>query len=234
MKNRIQIITTVIFLGLLFQSCEKDNLNGPDARFYGEIRDSETGELVEQEIINGSRIYYIEQGWANPEVQEMVIKKDGTFRNDMMFSASYKIVLNRGNYVPQDTLKMDITSGNNEHIFKVTPYLRILDPQIRIEGRKIIATFKLKQITKNSVQRISLFAHAHEDVSNSMNTVNITQDLNRQVTDNELFELSIDLDEYSNTLMKGKSYHFRIGAQSDGNETKYNYMKSVKLNIPTE
>ena len=43
-------------------SCEKDNLEGPDAIFAGELRDRKTGELIQQEISDGSRVYFIEQG----------------------------------------------------------------------------------------------------------------------------------------------------------------------------
>ena len=81
----------------MFYSCEKDNLEGPDAIFAGELRDRKTGELIQQEISDGSRVYFIEQGWGdNPPVQNMVVKKDGTFYNGMIFSGDYKIILNRG------------------------------------------------------------------------------------------------------------------------------------------
>ena len=81
------------------------------------------------------------------------------------------------------------------------------------------------------VYRISLFAHSHIDVSNKLNIVNRTEELNRSITDGEAFELSINLDDYTSTLVPGKSYYFRIGAQSHGSETKYNYSASVQLDI---
>lgn len=58
----------------------KDNLEGPDAIFAGELRDRKTGELIQQEISDGSRVYFIEQGWGdNPPVQNMVVKKTERF-----------------------------------------------------------------------------------------------------------------------------------------------------------
>lgn len=230
--KKILLLFAVALLGITFYSCEKDNLEGPDATFTGELRDRKTGELISQEISDGSRVYYIEQGWGdNPPVQNMVIKKDGTFSNSMIFSGSYKVIMNRGNYVPLDTLDMRIKPGKNFQVFEVNPYLRILEPEISISGRKVIARFKLEQVTSNKVYRISLFAHSHIDVSNKLNIINRTEELDRSITDGEAFELSINLDENTSTLVPGKSYYFRIGAQSHGNETKYNYTASVKLDV---
>lgn len=231
MKKLILLFVIAIVSGL-FSSCEKDNLEGPDAIFAGELRDKKTGELIQQEISDGSRVYFIEQGWGeNPPVQNMLIKKDGTFYNGMIFSGEYKVIMNRGNYVPLDTLDMRIKAGKNYQIFEVNPYLRIIEPEVFISDRKVIARFKLEQVTSNQVFRISLFAHSHIDVSNKLNIVNRTEELNRSITDGEAFELSINLDDYTSTLVPGKSYYFRIGAQSHGNETKYNYAASVQLNL---
>ena len=37
-------------------SCELDNYGGPDAQIYGEVRDAETGELIQQDLSGGSII----------------------------------------------------------------------------------------------------------------------------------------------------------------------------------
>lgn len=220
MKRNLFISGIVLAAIMLITSCEKDNFDGPDATFSGEIRDKKTGELIPQEISDGSRIYYIEQGWENPSVQNMVIKKDGTFNNSLMFSGNYKIILNRGNFVAQDTIDMKIHPGDNFKVFEVVPYLRIIEPEIQLKDRVVTAKFKLEQVTSNKVYRVSLFAYSHIDVSSKLNLVNKTIELNRAIADGEEFQLSINLDEYSSTLLSGKSYYFRIGAQSQGSETK--------------
>lgn len=186
--KKLLFLLCVVVAGSMFYSCEKDNLEGPDAIFAGELRDRKTGELIQQEISDGSRVYFIEQGWGdNPPVQNMVVKKDGTFYNGMIFSGDYKIILNRGNYVPLDTLDMKIKPGKNYQVFEVNPYLRIIEPEISVIGRKVVAKFKLEQVTSNEVYRISLFAHSHIDVSNKLNIVNRTEELNRSITDGEAF-----------------------------------------------
>mgnify|MGYP000037190872 CR=1 FL=1 len=180
--KKLLFLLCVVVAGSMFYSCEKDNLEGPDAIFAGELRDRKTGELIQQEISDGSRVYFIEQGWGdNPPVQNMVVKKDGTFYNGMIFSGDYKIILNRGNYVPLDTLDMKIKPGKNYQVFEVNPYLRIIEPEISVIGRKVVAKFKLEQVTSNEVYRISLFAHSHIDVSNKLNIVNRTEELNRSI-----------------------------------------------------
>lgn len=90
MKKHLLLLVVVVVSGI-FYSCEKDNLEGPDAIFAGELRDRKTGELIPQEVSDGSRVYFIEQGWGdNPPVQNMVIKKDGTFYNGMIFPVIIK------------------------------------------------------------------------------------------------------------------------------------------------
>lgn len=122
----------------------------------------------------------------------------------MIFSGDYKIILNRGNYVPLDTLDMKIKPGKNYQVFEANPYLRIIEPEISVIGRKVVAKFKLEQVTSNEVYRISLFAHSHIDVSNKLNIVNRTEELNRSITDGEAFELSINLEDYTSTLVPAR------------------------------
>jgi len=212
-------------------SCEKDNLEGPDASFYGELIDRKTGEPIAQEIIEGSKLYFIETEWNNPPVQSMSIKSDGSFRNNMMFSGKYKFILNRGNYVPLDTMEIEIKKGSNRQIFELTPYLRVLEPEIVKNGRTIIATFRLDQVSSYRVGRISLFVHSHIDVSNGINILRRDIMINGAVSDTDLFSISIDLDQNSSILKEGNSFYFRIGAQAEGNEAKYNYAEPVLIKI---
>lgn len=86
----------------------------------------------------------------------------------------------------------------------MNPYLRIIEPEISVIGRKVVAKFKLEQVTSNEVYRISLFAHSHIDVSNKLNIVNRTEELNRSITDGEAFELSINLEDYTSTLVPAR------------------------------
>lgn len=156
----------------------------------------------------------------------------------MIFSGDYKIILNRGNYVPLDTLDMKIKPGKNYQVFEVNPYLRIIEPEISVIGRKVVAKFKLEQVTSNEVYRISLFAHSHIDVSNKLNIVNRTEELNRSITDGEAFELSINLDDYTSTLVparviiSGSAHSLTEVRQSTIIRHLYSWIFSIKTEKP--
>ena len=62
--KKLLFLLCVVVAGSMFYSCEKDNLEGPDAIFAGELSDRKPGELIQQEISAGSRVYFIEQGWG--------------------------------------------------------------------------------------------------------------------------------------------------------------------------
>ncbi len=229
--KRINIITLFIVFAISLFGCKKDNIDGPNAVFYGQIIDRKTGEPLEQEISEGSRLYFMEMGWNNPPIQSMIIKSDGSFRNSMMFAGQYKFILDKGNFAVQDTVDIEIKKGENRKIFEVTPLLRVLESEIIKNGRTITATFKIEQVTSNNVRRISLFAHPHSDVSSQVNLVRSNIDVNGPVNSFDNFTLTIDLDANANVLKEGESYYFRIGAQCMNNEAKYNYAPVVLIKL---
>ena len=80
MKKNLTIIAMLVLFGI-FSSCEKDNLDyAPDASFSGEIRDLETGELVQQDILEGAKIYFIELGGIILRCNRWYSKMTGLFR----------------------------------------------------------------------------------------------------------------------------------------------------------
>ena len=60
--KKLLFLLCVVVAGSMFYSCEKDNLEGPNAIFAGELRDRKTGELIQQEISDGSRVYSSNRG----------------------------------------------------------------------------------------------------------------------------------------------------------------------------
>ena len=69
---------------LTIKSCSLDNYEKPNAILFGSFIDQETGELIEQDIINGTKITVIEHGFETPQEQYLVVKNDGTYRNTMI------------------------------------------------------------------------------------------------------------------------------------------------------
>src|SRR5690554_6827376 len=100
-KNILKVIVSILLI--LFYSCELDNYAAPDSTIYGGIYDEITNELIQQDIINGVQIEYIEHGYNNPQTQYLILKPDGTYRNNLMFANTYTITPVRGNFVPIDS-----------------------------------------------------------------------------------------------------------------------------------
>jgi hypothetical protein len=218
----------------LFNSCELDNYDAPDSALYGSIIDSETGELVQSDIISGTQIELIEVGYENPSTQRLIVKVDGTYRDNMLFSGTYKLPpIMGGNFVPQaDTLILKI-NGETKHDFLVQPYIRIKDANISIDGTKITATFKLEQTVENKVKEIGLYGHISPSVGEPLQVGKKSKRLNQVVDADEEFELVLDV-RTDKDFEKGKAYHFRVGAIIDADQAEYNYAPAVRLTIPLE
>jgi hypothetical protein len=230
MKN-IHLLAFIGFGILGFNSCELDNYDEPTASMYGSFIDSETGDLIESDIINGTEIELIEHGYENPTAIRLIVKVDGTYRRDMLFENTYSIPpIMGGNFVPQsDTATVEI-SGLTQYDFVVQPYIRLKDVEITVSGMAVTATFKLEQTVGNNVVDIGLFGHPEPNVGEPMRTGQKITSLNRAVDPNEELSLTLDLTR-DRDYEAGKSYFFRLGALIDAPEAKYNYAPAVQLTL---
>ncbi len=210
-------------------SCELDNYDGPDASISGEVRDIETGDLIEQDISNGSNIIFMEHGFENPEEQRMIFKVNGEYTNNLMFSGVYDFYFNESNFVkPEKLTDYRIKSGANKLDFKVLPYIRVSDVTIQKVGDKIVAKFKITPTVDNNVREVGLFGHtdfiagaqyAHDRATASVNEAfkGVAREFTLEMSDNQ--------------FKKGKEYYFRVGAIIDVPNSRYNYAPSLKLTI---
>ncbi len=231
--KRLKIYFSILLSAGLLSACELsdvDNYDGPNATISGGVYDKETGELVQQDIIRGAQIEYIEQGFANPENQYMVIKNDGTYANKMMFANTYSVQLVRGNFVPLEKQEV-VVKGDTKLDFKVQPYIRIKNVNIVKQGNKIVATFNIQQTVSNNVIRIGLFAHAETNVGDPLNVVATRQNLNVVTSESTLYTLEINLADHPNSLKPGNAYYFRAGALIDASEAKYNYAPAIRITL---
>jgi hypothetical protein len=223
-----------IFSSLLFlNSCELnelDNYPAPNATISGGVYDKETGELIEQDIIRGSQIEYVEQGFSNPENQYMVIKNDGTYQNKLMFANTYTVQLVRGNFVNMEKQEV-VVSGDTKLDFQVQPYIRIKNVSIVKEGNKIKASFNIQQTIGNNVNRIALFAHQEPNVGDPLHVVASRQNINAVTSETTLYTLEIDLQANQNNLKPGRDYYFRVGALMNAPEAKFNYAPAIRITL---
>ncbi|MRG44514.1 DUF3823 domain-containing protein [Chitinophaga sp. SYP-B3965] len=227
--KRIQLYAVAVSM-LLASSCSKlDNYGAPDSALYGSILDIKTNELVEQDIINGTQIEFLEQGYENPISQYMVIKNDGTYRNNLVFSGAYDIRPVRGNCLPIDMQRIQV-KGSTQLDFKVQPYIRVQNVSIQKIGTKVVATFNLEQTVAGKVKKIGLYAHPEPIVGEPVRTVAAEQQINTTTNINTVYRLEIDLPANA-SLKPGKEYFFRVGALIDVPEMKPNYAKAVRIVI---
>ena len=226
--NKIRFIFLIAAFALF--SCKKDNYAPPTAGLAGSFIDAQTNELVEQDIIRGTTIEMIEHGYDPVTPQYLIVKTDGTYENSLLFANTYTVQPVRGNFVAVDPQDVNI-QGQTKLDFKVTPYIRVKDVNIAVNGTKVVATFKLAQTVASNIKKIGLYAHSDSRVGEPMRLVAVEQDINAVADPNHVYTLEMDLAANSSTLKPGNQYYFRVGSLIDVGEAKLNYAPAVRLPI---
>lgn len=228
--RKLQIIPFIFLLACLFTGCKLDNYDAPNGQLVGNIIDVETNELVQQDIIRGTTIKLIEHGYDPVSPQYLRVKTDGTYANTLLFANTYTIQPDQRNFVQVDEQEFVVT-GNSTLDFKVQPYIRVKNAKIIKNGDKVTATFNIDQNVSESVRRIGLYAHTQPIVGEPIRLIATEMDLNRNVNENELMTLEINVKENSSIFKSGEQYFFRIGAVANIPEAKFNYAPAVRLAV---
>ncbi len=242
MKKVIYAAIIILIFPVVLASCKKDNLQGPNAQFYGAILDNVGNSLVEQDLVSGSTIQAVELGYPSEVTQFWLIKNTGEFRNNFVFSNYYRLSLVDGNFFPIVIDSFFIHTGANNYNFQVTPYIRVKDWKIihdENEG-KITATFRLEaggpgvalsQIRLYSFTDIYVGAHVALDPKGGSDRNSFAA----TPIDNEVtYTLSIDLNANAGIYKAGRDYYFRIGALADIADVgivRNNYSQYVKISL---
>ena len=226
MKRIFSILSCALLLTTAV-SCdwfELDNQAGWDAQIKGRLLDTKTGQPIQCE--QGAAITVIEQGWTNPATgdpvsqnQSWLVKNDGTYCNNLVFAGDY--VMNTVNYAnfTADPAKFTINKGENTVDFKVTPFCRILNPQVSFDGQYIKATFQVEAGLPevNNLGRVLLCVYPDRFVRQGYN--NAANDpgavlVNVDPTDSKTYTLTIDtkLDKNSAEFQYDRPHYIRIAA----------------------
>lgn len=223
-KQTINKVVAISLLLINLSACEMfeiDNYEGPNATLKGGIIDAETGELVETTLVEGSTLKLDEIGWAPGGTLTRVVKENGEYQDDMMFSGKYKVTFSECNFYPFVVNEINVKKGQNVIDFEVTPYIRIIDPEIKLVGKEIIATFKLqggKPEVKLSHIRLyhgtDMYAGEPYSLFSLTGPVFQSFDTPIEIDENQEFRLVVDLTHPWNEylLRYKKNYYFRIGA----------------------
>lgn len=240
MKKLFYLLYALAFLTMFLPSCKIDNFPGPNASFFGAIKDSVGGGLIETELINGSAIEAFEMGYSTQVSQKWLIKNTGEFRNNLVFANTYDIYLRNENFFPYNVMGLKINQGDNQRDFLVVPYIRIKNCTITLDksANKVVATFSL-EAGKPSVKLKSIRLYAFSDIYVGDNVKfttsgsTYTQTFSpSKVIDTSTYTLSIDLVANAALFPAGRNYYFRVGAMADvtGVGTiRMNYAPNVKI-----
>ena len=241
MKKTTRYILLTFLLGVLFASCEKDNLPGPDARVYGSITDKATGQLVETELVNGSSIEAYELGFATQQLRRWLIKNNGEYRNNLVFSGRYDFKLLNCNFYPVNLTNIEIRPGDNQLDFQVEPYLRIKNQSITYNAaaKKVTATFTVEAGNPAvKLRQVRLYAfsdmYVGENVKFAITGSSLVNYTPSKVVDNGTITLEIDVAANAGLMPSGREYFFRVGALGDVTgvgTVRHNFAPYVKITI---
>ena len=222
------IIYILLALATIVSSCELDNYDAPNAKFFGSIIDEEIGGTIPQDLIDGSVVEYVELGYENPPRQQLRFKPDGTFRNNLMFSGKYAVQPVRSNFrfVESDTITIE---GDTEHTFTSLPYIRVKDLELELsaDSTKVTATFTLEQTGSEIVKTLLFVADKNPNVGLIMRTISTGKNVNKVVDPSTVYKLTLRIKK----LEKGQQYFFRMGALIDVPEAKYNWSEAIRLGV---
>lgn len=230
---------------VLATSCEwflYDNLEQWDAEVEGRILDSKTGEPMQFAWPNNSRIEIYELGWDSEASTKWYVKCNGTYVNKLVWAGSYRMETVDRNFYPV-SIPFELKKGHNVVDFTVTPYARIIDPQITYENGMIVARFKAEHAdpSKTNSMDVALFGFTDRWVSDGNNNFDFdkVQTAGKQkkikTADGQtVIELSIDPTKASGMQFVYKRDHFfRIGAVATGSGVnsgkRYNFSPVFKM-----
>jgi hypothetical protein len=251
MKKILYFILFITSLLPGLTSCDLfriDNFSEPDAQVFGAIRDSVGGGLVEQDIVTGSTIGTYELGgYDNPVLRSWVIMENGEYRNNLVYSNTYKIEFASCNFFPYTIDEVTFKPGPNERDFYVTPFIRVKNCTIVRNGDLVTASFSL-EAGKPSVKlsKITLYVFTDKYVGEyvkktvTKGTGTPTRSFSPAATIDPatVYNLSIDLAANKTSIFNvSRNYYFRVGVnanQAGVGTIRANYAPYVKIAIDSK
>ena len=208
MKKVLSIFACILTLSFAVTSCdwfELDNQDGWNASVEGVILDSETNQPIQFE--QGSTITVVEQGWEAQANQTWAVKNDGSYKNTLVFAGSYVMNTLTNNFVAE-AQSFELKKGDNTVNFKATPYVRILNPQVTMEGDKIKVTCTVKAgvSSVNNIGEVRICVSPDRFVRQSTN--NVSNDPASHISDVKV-DGSQQLTLYVDTKLAANAYEFQ-------------------------
>lgn len=229
---------------LCVASCmEIDNFDAPDEHFTGRIIDSTTGEniLADQ---GECHVRIWEKSYSlNPSPQDIPVKQDGEYNNTKLFAGTYDVVP-EGAWWPADTVRLGIGGKTVKRDFEVTPYLKLIDFQTRIEDGKLVVSCRLDvppiEEGMPNIMDIRPFLSLNQycGAANSISYYSTIDDYKKNINAKwdkvkKLEDGKSEVYEFRLWVKPGYTYFVRMGARVRDTFQKYNYTEIVKVEIPS-
>ncbi|WP_163325399.1 DUF5013 domain-containing protein [Draconibacterium mangrovi] len=243
MKKILYIILGVILVSVT--SClDIDNWDEPDVKVHGNVIDSYTGEnLLSSQGEWGIRIW--ERTWTEsvPNNQNLTVKQDGSYNNSKLFAGTYDMLPYGGPFWPVDTIKGVSFDGNTQQDFTVTPYLRLTDFEVSLNGLKLMLKCRLNAPVREGLPNlveIKPFLSLNT-FCGATNNISIGEYNNMRKQINKSWEEEVGDAETSDVyrigpmpVKAGYTYYVRLGANVNDANRKYNYTEIVKVEVPAD
>ena len=245
MKN---ILYLMIGAALFLASCQKiDNWDAPNARLYGNVIDSYTGENLVMDQ-NDWQIRIIDRTWEekNPgtvsQYQTLAVMKDGVYNNSKLFPGTYDMLPYDGPFWPVDTIKGVVLKSETQQDFTVTPYLQVLDFTTRLDGTNLYLSCRVKAPIVTGLPNLyeimpfvslTTFCGASNYINIGDYTskkISINKSWSSYVTDGSDTTPVINIGPLP--VKSGYTYYVRIGANVNALSRRYNYSPIIKVDVP--
>lgn len=230
---------------LLFASCQEiDNWDEPNARLYGNIIDSYTGQNLMMDQ-NDWQIRIIDRTWEQnngtvAQYQNLSVMRDGVYNNAKLFPGTYDMLPYDGPFWPVDTVKGVILGNETKQDFTVTPYLQVLNFKATLDGTNLTleCTVKAPVITGlPNLYEVKGFLSLTTFCGNS-NYINIGDYNNLRKSINKSWATEVgtaDSKDYTlgpYPVKSGYTYYVRVGANVNALSRRYNYSPIIKVVVP--
>lgn len=238
-------------------SCtKKDNYDGPTAQLNGRIVDAITGKNVQSEVSgdngSGTRIKLLETSWSsNPTPLYLATMQDGTYNNNEVFAATYKMTA-EGAFVPMvqtasngtitvdQSQTIDVKSGANTVDFKVEPFLEVEwvgTPVLNSNGT-ISIQVKVSRGTGNpgfqqNLTDIYLFMNTTKYVgNNNYDSKYVTRLAYSGTAGNTVLGTTLTMTTSGGAIPTHRDVYLRVGARIDYGLKQFNYNEPKLVTIP--
>lgn len=237
MKKIIYAFAGFLALSLGLSSCtmfKYDVLDGPNAQINGCLLDVVTGEkiCVEASSSDAGALVVVEQGWDGEADQSWLVRYDGMYTNNLIFAGDYVFSTKKLPCYQPENAAFTVKQGKNRMNISLLPFCRILNPDIKYAGGKIVATFSVElgdPSKANEITNVALCGNTQLFVGcNYMNLASKDPGSKaKDVKPGETITLEIDpalpanADLFGKNTVTGKPYvqdrYFRIAAMAKGN-----------------